>query len=90
MLGAIQSGSSGSKSMGEGNTESGKSFVFDTIRPCKDRAPVLETRTRLPDFAPCQMRGTRLSDFEDEYAQCYGSNSSSTRLAELILWSHFV
>lgn len=28
MLGAIQSGSSGSKSMGEGNTESGKSDLF--------------------------------------------------------------
>lgn len=27
MLGAIQSGSSGSKSMGEGNTEMGKAFV---------------------------------------------------------------
>ena len=27
MLGAIQSGSSGSKSMGEGNTETGKSFI---------------------------------------------------------------
>lgn len=31
ILGAIQSGSSGSKSMGEGNTESGEQSIWDPI-----------------------------------------------------------
>ena len=36
ILGAIQSGSSGSKSMGEGNTEAGKFFAVRGFQRCSE------------------------------------------------------
>ena len=37
ILGSIQSGSNGSKSMGEGNTEAGKSNPYKSVTMCTSR-----------------------------------------------------